>query len=319
MTIQVRQYTNADAQAWDDLVDHSWNGTFLHTRRFLSYHGGRFSDKSLIIEDEKKHIVGVFPAALNPEASDCVVSHPGITYGSIVHAGDLRGARMLEALEQICDFYRQTNITTLIYKAVPYIYHRVPASDDLYALFRLSAVRYRCDLSASINLYNRNKLSQRRIRSLSKAQKNKVFIDDLNEDCREFWSVLQDNLVRKHNMRPVHSLDEISFLHSMFPYNIQFVVGKLDGVVVAGVVLFKTQNVIHAQYIASSQRGQEVSALDAVFDRCINLSKLSGVHYFNFGVSTENSGQYLNDGLHQFKTEFGGGGVVHEFYKIALI
>ncbi len=318
MNIHIRKFTTNDSIAWDELVNNSWNGTFLHSRRFLSYHGDRFADMSIVIENEKHRLIGIFPAAVDPSQSDNVISHPGITYGGIVHNGELRGARMVEALEQVCLFYRQNNFKKLIYKAVPYIYHRVPAADDLYALFRLSAMRYRCDLSAAINVPNRNRPSQRRLRSLNKAQKNSVYIVDSVNEYSGFWQILEDNLSTKHKVKPVHSLEEIHLLSSLFPHNISCVVGKLEQEVICGVVLFKTQNAFHTQYIASNSKGQDKSAIDLVFDYCINQSISSGAQYLSFGVSTEKEGEYLNDGLHQFKTEFGGGGVIHEFYKIDL-
>ncbi len=152
MSVAVRRYTEQDAEAWDKLVVESWNGTFLHQRRFLSYHGDRFQDLSLIIEDGKGHIVGVFPAALDPVQEDVLMSHPGLTYGGVVHSGFLRGALMLEVLHAVAESYRAIGLRLLQYKAVPYIYHKAPATDDLYALFCLEAVRYRCDLSAAVDL-----------------------------------------------------------------------------------------------------------------------------------------------------------------------
>ena len=56
----------------------------------LAYHGERFQDFSLVIEDGNRRVVGVFPAAIDPEMEARIVSHPGITYGGIVHDGALR-------------------------------------------------------------------------------------------------------------------------------------------------------------------------------------------------------------------------------------
>lgn len=42
MNVVVRRYGEQDAEAWDRLTAESWNGTFLHERRFLAYHGERF-------------------------------------------------------------------------------------------------------------------------------------------------------------------------------------------------------------------------------------------------------------------------------------
>lgn len=79
--VHVRHFTTDDFNEWDRLVDESWNGTFLHKRRFLAYHGERFTDVSLIIEDDKGQLIGVFPAAIDPADPNRVVSHPGSTYG----------------------------------------------------------------------------------------------------------------------------------------------------------------------------------------------------------------------------------------------
>jgi hypothetical protein len=98
MKLTVRRYETRDAAEWDNLVAASWNGTFLHGRKFLSYHGERFRDLSLVIEDARGRTVGVFPAAYDNAQEDIALSHPGLTYGGVVHDGRLRGAAMLEAL-----------------------------------------------------------------------------------------------------------------------------------------------------------------------------------------------------------------------------
>jgi hypothetical protein len=50
----VRDYLPDQAAAWDDLVARSVNGTMLHTRRYLSYHGDRFRDRSLLITNSPR-------------------------------------------------------------------------------------------------------------------------------------------------------------------------------------------------------------------------------------------------------------------------
>ena len=99
--LSVRSFAPADADRWDALVASAVNATFLHTRRFLSYHGERFADRSSIVCDSDGRIVGVFPAALDPADPGVVVSHPGITYGGLVHDGSLGGGACLAAFEAL--------------------------------------------------------------------------------------------------------------------------------------------------------------------------------------------------------------------------
>ncbi len=315
-TLDIRPFDPSQEQVWDDWCGGAVNATLLHTRRFLSYHGDRFRDVSVLVHDGEK-LVGILPAAVAPADGTLVVSHPGATYGGIVHDGRLTGERMLAAFEAITAFYRSQGFVRLLYKALPHGYHTVPAQDDLYALFRLDARRIRCDLSSTIDLQNRRPLSDRRRRSLKKALKSVVMSDDIAL-LPDLWKVLQGNLERKHGARPVHSVEEITLLAELFPHEIQIRCAVADGVVVAGVLLFLSANVWHAQYIASSEAGYAVSALDAVFDTIISEAGTHGARYFDFGISNEDGGRVLNEGLYGFKTEFGGGGMVHEFYELKL-
>ena len=95
-----RPYTAEDAEAWDDLVARSVNGTMLHTRRFLGYHGDRFRDRSLVITKSNGKLCGVLPAAEDPADAALVSSHPGLTYGGLVHDGTLYGGPLILAFER---------------------------------------------------------------------------------------------------------------------------------------------------------------------------------------------------------------------------
>lgn len=317
MSIGVRAFHPKDADAWDTFCEGSLQATLLHSRRFLSYHGDRFHDCSAILEEAGEWL-GVFPAALDPNNARCVVSHPGATYGGLVHRGKLQGARAIQALTSLCRYYSHSGYHTLLYKAVPSFYHSAPAQDDLYALFRLGAVRVRCDISSTIDLSKRLAVSQRRRRSLTKAAKAGVSVAEGDKYLAPLWSVLADNLARKHAVRPVHTVDEISFLAKRFPEEIRCVCGLLESEVVAGVLLFQTRTTLHAQYIASSERGYSVSALDAVLEHSIGLAAADARRWFDFGISSTASGTILNEGLYEFKSEFGGGGTLHEFFLVDL-
>ena len=76
--------------------------TFLHTRCFLAYHHDRFRDVSLLLANDRE-IVGLFPAAVDPGDVRRVVSHPGITYGGLLHSGTLYGERMIDAIATLTD------------------------------------------------------------------------------------------------------------------------------------------------------------------------------------------------------------------------
>jgi hypothetical protein len=315
--MQARFFDVDETSSWDNFCRGAHGATFLHSRAFLSYHGTRFIDRSVVIERDGEWL-GVIPAAEHPADPAAVVSHPGASYGGIVHQGRLRGPHMLDALDSACALWACAGYERLQYKAVPHIYQAAPAQEDLYALFRAGAVRYRVDLSSCIDLRYRLPVSERRKRGQRKAQRAGVQVVQGRARLAALWPVLADNLMRNHGVTPVHTLDEISLLADRFPEHIQVMAALVNGVVEAGIVLFLGQTVAHAQYIASSGAGYSVSALDLLFEEAIGYGSQSGKRYFDFGISTENQGLILNDGLAQFKNEFGAGGVVHEFYELNL-
>lgn len=315
--IKIRPYKDDDLFVWDNFCKSSFQSTFLHTRLFLKYHGDRFEDNSLIIEDDKK-VIGLMPAARDLNDPNLIVTHPGATFGGVLHQGDLRAVKMIKVFESIKSYYSQLGFSRLLYKVVPIFYHKVPAQDDLYALFRLGAKLKRCDISSTIDLSSRNSLSQRRKRSLKKAEKFKLIVKTDISCLPDFWVILSDNLSIRHGVKPIHSLSEISYLTANFPQEIKFIGVYLEDQIVAGTLLFCSTSVFHAQYIAASALGYQVSALDMVFDYAIKLAYENGCRWFDFGISTENNGSILNEGLFNFKSEFGAGEMIHEFYELKI-
>ncbi len=312
--MRARFFQPDESDQWDAFCTRAHGGTFLHTRRFLSYHGDRFTDCSVVLV-EGVNWIGVMPAAYHATLDNVIVSHPGITYGGVLHCGKLRGTAMLAAFKAVSDLLLTIGARHLHYKAIPTIFQRAPAQEDLYALFRAGAIRYRCDLSSSIDLAHRLEISERRRRCHKAAKRHGLSVEHARSfHLESLWQILHENLFRKHGARPAHTLTEIGELWARFPDQIQVMVVLSNDGVEAGLVLFVTERVVHAQYVASNEAGHRHHALDLLFEDAIERSRSAGRRYFDFGISTEMQGLWLNEGLNRFKNEFGAGGVVHEFY-----
>jgi len=318
MALRCLAFEDGHADAWDAFVARSASGTFLHTRRFLSYHGQRFADRSLLVRDESDRVLALLPAALDPDDAQTVVSHPGITYGGILCERATRGEAPLQVLECILAHYRALGLRRLRYKAVPAMYHRWPAQEDLYALFRCEARLYRRDLTAAIDLAHRQPVSERRRRGARRARAAGVEVVRGTDFLEAFWPILSEVLDRRHDARPVHTLQEIRLLASRFPEHVGFVGARFGQALVGGTVLFHTDTVSHAQYIAAGEAGSQAGALDLVFETAIELAGEAGRGWFDFGISTEAQGRVLNGGLHEFKTGFGAGALTYDVYEIVL-
>jgi len=85
--------------------------------------------------------------------------------------------------------------------------------------------------------------------------------------------------------------------------------------IVAGATFFQTHQVAHAQYIAGNDKKNTLGSLDFLYHHLITKIFQHKL-YFNFGISNENQGLNINQGLLFWKESFGGRSVVHDFYKI---
>jgi hypothetical protein len=299
------------ADAWDAFNVRAVNGHFLFDRRFMDYHADRFRDASLVVE-EAGALLALLP--LNRVAGEAW-SHQGLTFGGLVH--DAPGTKAVtEALDACASYLLSEGVQTLCYKALPWIYPRSAAQEDLYWLFRRDAALVRRDVSAAIDYRTRGRVSSRRVRGVRKAQKAGLALQR-SHDWPGFWQLLEAVLADRHGARPVHSLAEIEQLAARFPGQIALYQATDAGAVQAGVVMFCSAQVAHAQYIAVGDAGRETGALDALFEELIALHATTH-RYFDFGISNTDQGRVLNEGLMRQKEEFGASAVVHDVYRVAL-
>ena len=129
--------------------------------------------------------------------------------------------------------------------------------------------------------------------------------------------MLSKILAKYHDAKPVHTAEELRLLADRFPENIKMYTACQDERIIAGVVMYLTPKVAHAQYIANSDEGRQCGALDAVMDYLINEC-YSAKEYFDFGISNENEGRFLNEGLISQKQEFGGRAIAYDFYELKV-
>ena len=313
--ITIEQYNDSMSGLWDDAVRASRNGTFLHLRGYMDYHRDRFVDSSLVARDDER-IVALLPACRD---GDTLYSHRGLTYGGwLVPSRHFDVTTMLEVWNKATDLLRGIGIANIVYKAVPHIYHNYPCEEDLYVLFRAGAQLVESNISATIDLDEPLSFDRGNKRNVNLAIKNGVVVGESTR-WADYWQVLDSLLMEKYDRHPVHTLEEIDLLRSRFPENIKLFTATQGDEILAGVVMYFCGNeVAHSQYIASTERGRELKALTLLFDHLIKGAAQAGFRYFDFGISTEDGGRYLNEGLVRQKCRLGGRGIVYNTYKLTI-
>lgn len=309
--IEIRPYDATMTEEWDRFVLNSRNATFLHLRGYMDYHADRFPDRSLVAL-RKGRIIAALPAS---GTGDTVCSHPGLTYGGLLLGEEATAARVMKILEGMCARYASGGFRTLVYRPVPHIYHRIPAEEDLYTLFRLGAVLDGRSPSTAIATFRRLPFGRERRNGIRKAMVSATEICQ-SDDFATFWKILEENLMTGHNAVPVHSLAEIQLLASRFPGNIRLYTATQHSETVAGCVLYDTGEVIHTQYISASPRGKASGALDLLFSTLLDNIP-PGCRYFDFGTSALERYRLNKTLIHQ-KEGFGARTVCHDTYRLDL-
>ncbi len=307
--MKIRYYTQSDQKEWDSFVKEAKNSHFFFFRNFMEYHSARFKDASLLIYDAKDKLIALLPAN---RVKNKLYTHQGLTFGGLIVSPKMKSVIMLEIFEALKLFLQQEGITEVIYKAIPYIYHTKAAEEDRYALFVQDAKRIKTELSATIYLDKPLKYSNGRKWRLKKVKQAGLRIE-LSDDFTLFWKLLNQILEKYHGAKPVHSFDEITKLHQHFPKHIKLYHVFLDEKLLCGGVVFENEDIAHLQYVANSDEGRKIGALDLLIDYLIK-DVYSAKKYFDFGTSNEDDGRVLNHGLIDQKERFGASGVVHDTY-----
>jgi hypothetical protein len=303
-----RPYAAADAQAWNALVARSRNGNLLHLRSYMDYHADRFVDASLVVE-RSGEMVAVLPANIR---GDTIVSHAGLSYAGLISSHVLRAGSTLAVFDQIGEHYRARGVSRLLYKAVPHVFHAVPAEEDLYALHRLGARLQRRDMSSVIALREPPRFTPERRRSIAKAAKAGLQLQ-VGQDLAEFHALLAQ-VLQRHGAVPTHSLQELQLLRDRFPEQIVLHEARAGDALLAGVLTYDFGRVVHTQYLAASEHGRRVDALSLLLADLIERVYPQR-EYFSLGISTEQEGSVLNEGLVEQKERFGARAIVHDFYE----
>lgn len=308
------RYTSEYKKTWDNFVVMSKNSHFFFQRDYMEYHHDRFDDFSLMIFDENHKLLALLPANIK---DNTVYSHQGLTFGGFIVDDKITTATMLEIFEALKEFFKSQTIEKLIYKCIPYIYHIKPSEEDRYALFRNDATLIRRDVSSTIDLTEDVRYSKGRKWTINKAKKETLELFE-SDDYKTFWQLLTNVLKANHAAKPVHSLEEIKKLARSFPKNIKLFLAKQQYQIISGALIYENQNIVHTQYLANSELGREIGALDLLLDYLIK-DVYKDKKYFDFGISNEDAGRFLNTGLIAQKEGFGAKAVVHDFYELEIL
>lgn len=308
--IRVQKYTAEHKEIWNNFVSLSKNGIFMFDRGFMDYHSERFQDNSLMFYAEDE-LLAVLPASLHGNE---LRSHGGLTYGGFITSEKMKQHHMNDCFEALKTYMADNKISKLIYKAIPHIYHKQPAEEDLYAMYKCGAKLLKIEPSTTVLLKNPLKMPKGRKAQVSRAKREGVSIEQ-STDFDTFINIENIVLSERHNTKAVHSAEELKLLKSRFDKEIQLWVAKYQEQIIAATLLFVYDKVVHTQYLATTEKGREIGALDLLIKTLMEQFAISKI-YFDFGISSEDNGQFLNEGLIAQKEGFGGRTTIYQTWEL---
>lgn len=304
----VKRYQKEDRQQWDDFVASSKNGTFLFHRNFMEYHQDRFEDYSLLLY-KNHNLISVFPAN---KSDKTVYSHQGLTYGGLV-LHDINGEDVHQLVKTLVAYLKDRGMLKLVVKSIPPFYHKQPANELYFELIDQGGTLYHRDLNLAIDYSKPLSIHKSKLKHYRKRQDLGFHISE-TDNFKPFWNeVLVPRLKTKHNVAPVHNLEEIQLLKLRFPNNIRQFEIRLHGIILAGITIFNSDTVIKSQYGATTEAGEKYRALDFLFITLIKKHKELGYYFFDMGTVTDG-----NLGLLKQKEELGCDIYTQDFYSFTI-
>lgn len=313
--IRVRRYQPEQELVWNQFNEKSKTSLFMFDRHYMDYHKDRFIDHSLLFYEEDK-LIAILPLT---EHGSKLISHGGLTYGGFITNYEMKQHIMDDCFKALVEYAGRNHFDQIDYKIIPHIYHNQPAEEDRYALFYNNAALAKVEASTVINLKEPLKMPKGRKAQISRARREGVLVEE-RESLEYFNSfiALENSVLRdRHKTKAVHTGEELKYLHDQLPNNVHLYVAIYEEKIIAGAVIYEYMQVIHTQYMAADDTARKIGALDLVIATIMEQYKVSKT-WLDFGISTEEAGKYLNEGLIAQKEGFGGRTMTYEMWRVEV-
>lgn len=314
--ITIKRYNDDYAGMWNEFIKSASNSLFMFDRGYMDYHRDKFMDNSLLFFNEND-LVALLPMNKKENA---FYSHGGLTYGGFIVNEKMKQHTMNDCFNALLQYASNEKITRIVYKEVPHIYHSQPCEFDQYSLFLAKAKILKIEPATVLNLSDPLKMPKGRKAQISRAKRENVEIRECisYQEYREFIELENHVLSEYHDTKAVHSADEMYLLYNRFPSSIHLFGAFHQERMIAGSIIFEYKNVIHAQYMAANDEARTLGALDLCVATIIERYK-SVKQWYDFGISSENNGLMLNEGLISQKEGFGGRTNIYSTWEIQVL
>lgn len=301
------------SRLWDSFIDKSKNGLFLFKRSFMDYHQDRFEDHSLLFY-EGNQLIAVLPANI---IGDTLYSHQGLTFGGFITDHTMKQSTMFSVVSALKYYMTENDIKQTVYKSIPSFFTNSPSEEEHYVFFNSSVECIKVEASSGVNL-NHTRMPGKKLNGSKRAGRLGL-VTRYTDDPSSMMEICQSNLNDKYGVAPVHTSKELMLLAKNNKNCIRFIelYDNDEDRVRGGAIIFLYGDVVHTQYLITDDLAKKNRGLDLLVKHLYGyLDK--GFIKISFGISTENSGRTLNEGLIKQKEEYGASTFCHITYQISV-
>lgn len=288
MQIEVREYDEKYRNAWNRFVDDSGNGTLYHDLDFLDYHPQeKFQTLHLMFFNSGGELLSVMPGAVNGS----VFSSPyGASYGGFVLPIKCSLKTVFSIVESFLDYIRKFHIEEVRLTLPPKNYLAIP--DDYleftllknhfqYSKRELTSALCTMDVDDPLALFR----SEHRT-SMRKAKKSGIEIKE-SQDLEAFYEILEINQRERHDSKPTHTKEELTYLHNQFPDRVRIFLAYHDQRPVAGILIFICNpRVALTFYICHLPEFQQFRSINYLMYEVIRWCSNNHYVWLDLGTST---------------------------------
>lgn len=307
-------------------MNDSRNGTLLHTRRFLAYHPeGTFTDASLMFYKDDHLAAVLTAAAVEQDEKKILTSHPGASYGGLVLSPKYGMKETGEIIEGLMTYAAQNGYAGIrLFRLPPPSVRKKYSDDQEYWLYQKGWKVFRFELATS--LFLKGLTEETLLESYEGKCRNAVrqgmkggATVSLSTDVDQFWPVLEETLNARHGTKPTHTAEAFKALCASCPGEVRLLAAEHEGKIIAGIVFMTLHNkALYTLYIAQNFEYQNLRPLPLLVHEVAKLALTEGRDVLHFGISTEDGGKEVNEGLFFFKESFGGVSVRRESWECTL-
>jgi Acetyltransferase (GNAT) domain len=305
---KIRPYCPDDAAAWKAVLANSNNGTLFHDLDFLDYHPPGKYDFRHLIASRENCIEALVPGALSEDG--IFVSTAGASIGGPAVKKSITAGACLHLVEALQLYSKSAGWRGMEITVPPPIYHDEPDQKIEFALYQNGFELADRSMPLLVPLDQKGdghyqRLFRQSQRSYVRAcrQKGVIVTEAGVEALGEFLELFAETYDRLQAL-PTHTRQDMETLFSRIPARLRIWSAKLEGKMIAGVLLFiLNQKICTTFYICDCASHREFHGVTVLLAELADVLARRGFRYLDLGPSA--SSTHFNNGVVNFKESLG--------------